>query len=93
MANCAKWIVDSFQGCVELQSTTRTTGQWTGLNGRFDYEVRFSVTAGRLDSAAAAPPVPDLFRALRDQLGLKLEPVIAPVNILVVDSAEQPTAN
>jgi uncharacterized protein (TIGR03435 family) len=65
----------------------------TGLTGRFDYEVRFSVTAGRLDSAAAAPPVPDLFRALRDQLGLKLEPVIAPVDILVVDSAEQPTAN
>jgi uncharacterized protein (TIGR03435 family) len=65
----------------------------TGLSGRFDYEVRFSVSAGRLDSLAAAPPVPDLFRALRDQLGLKLEPVIAPVDILVVDSAEQPTAN
>jgi uncharacterized protein (TIGR03435 family) len=66
----------------------------TGLKGRFDYEVRFSPTAGRLDSVGPAlPPVPDLFRALRDQLGLKLEPVIAPVDILVVDSAEQPTAN
>jgi hypothetical protein len=61
--------------------------------GRFDYEVRFSVAAGRLASLAAAPPVPDLVRALRDQLGLKLEPVIAPVDILVVDSAEHPTTN
>jgi len=66
----------------------------TGLNGRFDYEVRFSVAAGRVDSVGPAlPPVPALRTALRDQLGLKLEPVIAPVDILVVDSAEQPTAN
>ena len=36
---------------------------------------------------------PLIDKALRDQLGLKLEPVIAPVDILVVDSAEQPTAN
>jgi len=34
-----------------------------------------------------------LFTAMQEQLGLKLEPVKAPVDVLVVDQIQKPTAN
>jgi uncharacterized protein (TIGR03435 family) len=36
---------------------------------------------------------PSLFAALQDEVGLKVESTKAPVEILVIDSVEQPTPN
>jgi uncharacterized protein (TIGR03435 family) len=36
---------------------------------------------------------PGLYTAIQEQLGLKLEPVKAPVDAFVVDRAEKPSAN
>jgi uncharacterized protein (TIGR03435 family) len=36
---------------------------------------------------------PNLFTALDEQLGLKLEGVKAPVDVLVIDRADPPSAN
>ena len=52
--------------------------------------------AGPGGSPAAATDVdapPDLFTAFQQQLGLKLEATKAPVDVVVVDRVEKPSAN
>lgn len=67
----------------------------TGLEGRFDLE--YSFTPSRPQTAAQSAPSPEapptLLVALEEQLELKLEPVRAPVEVVVIDSVEQPTPN
>jgi uncharacterized protein (TIGR03435 family) len=47
------------------------------------------------DQAATAGDTsgPDFLTAMREQLGLRLEPGRGPVDVLVVDSAEKASAN
>ncbi|HEV2619576.1 MAG TPA: TIGR03435 family protein [Acidobacteriaceae bacterium] len=62
----------------------------TGLSGRYDFELKWS-----LDELRATQPdaPPGIFTALEEQAGLKLERVTAPVDVLVVDGVERPSAN
>jgi len=62
----------------------------TGLTGRYDFTLKW-----RPDDKPAADDNnnPDLFSALQEQLGLKLEPSKGPVDTLVIDHVEMPTEN
>jgi uncharacterized protein (TIGR03435 family) len=50
-------------------------------------------TNGQPASPGDPDASPDLFTAFQQQLGLKLESTKAPVDVIVVDRAEKPTAN
>jgi uncharacterized protein (TIGR03435 family) len=71
-------------------ATGRLVIDQTKLDGRFDYELRWTVDGTTASSAGSDEP-PPLFTALQDQLGLKLEPARGPVEVMVIDSAERPT--
>jgi uncharacterized protein (TIGR03435 family) len=67
----------------------------TGLAGRYDFDLEWTsfVTPG-----AAAPGVPpeagpNIFTALQEQLGLKLESTKETVGVVVIDSVSQPSPN
>ena len=70
----------------------------TGLEGAYDIRLEFAETRSTLPAAlgpvAPDPQASELFTALTEQLGLRLESRRGPVEVLVVDSAlRQPTEN
>jgi bla regulator protein blaR1 len=70
----------------------------TGLSGRFDVDVTYTPSAftaaalaqrgGGTPPPGVDPNGPPLLTALQEQLGVKLEPVKAPVEVLVIDRVE-----
>jgi uncharacterized protein (TIGR03435 family) len=60
----------------------------TGLEGGYDFALDYAP-----DGADASDTRPSIFTALEEQLGLKLEPARGPVDVIVVDQIERPTAN
>jgi uncharacterized protein (TIGR03435 family) len=56
----------------------------TSLTGLFDFHLEWNSVK------PSDPDRPSFFTALREQLGLNLEPAQAPVDILVIDHAEKP---
>jgi uncharacterized protein (TIGR03435 family) len=74
----------------------------TGLTGTWLFSAYFAdPTSGRLSSLASddvrQPTInsdlPSFFTAMREQLGLRLERQIGPVDVLVIESVQQPTDN
>ena len=64
----------------------------TGLTGTFDIDLRWSAEALTPNAQSGTPAdAPTIFTALQEQLGLKLEGARGPVEVLVIESIEQPT--
>ncbi len=59
----------------------------TGIAGNFGVRIEFAADDSQPDAG------PSLFTAMQDQLGLKLEAGKGPVEYMVVDHAEKPSAN
>lgn len=64
----------------------RTVTDKTGLGGRYSFTLKFANDNAAPDGEAAA----SLFTALQEELGLRLQPSRGPVEVLVIDHAEQP---
>ena len=78
----------------------------TGVTGEFDVHLEFSPDETTMGLPGAGgpgdpggPPLatdpgrPNIFAALQEQLGLKLSSAKGPVEVLVIDHVERPTAN
>lgn len=96
----------SMQQLVTLLSRfqRQTVRDLTGLQGLYELKLEWTPDSNRAvppgadpnenPTAAASPSAPSLFTAVQEQLGLRLEPRKGPVDVLVVDHAEQiPTEN
>jgi uncharacterized protein (TIGR03435 family) len=64
--------------------TGRQVVDKTGLAGAYDLDLEFALEAVQDTSR------PSLFAAIQAQLGLKLDPQRAPVEVLVIDTALRP---
>jgi uncharacterized protein (TIGR03435 family) len=62
----------------------------SSLSGRYDFKLTYSYGNAPESPAETAPPI---FTAIKEQLGLKLEAVRAPVEAFVIDHVEQPSSN
>jgi uncharacterized protein (TIGR03435 family) len=70
----------------------------TGLTGNWDLEVNYTPDRSQVPPGVELPSSidpngPSLFTAIEEQLGLKLGPARGPVEVLVIDSVQQPTPN
>jgi uncharacterized protein (TIGR03435 family) len=69
----------------------------TGITGRYDFELTWTPDetqfGGDLPVAPSDAPSPPLFTAMEQQLGLRLEATRGPVDAMVIDKAERPSAN
>ena len=80
--------------------TRRIVVDKTGLAGGFDIDLVW--TPDQMPNGPPPPGVqmpaidpngPSIFTALQEQLGLKLESQTGPVDVLVIDRVERPTAD
>jgi uncharacterized protein (TIGR03435 family) len=87
-----------------VTSFNRPVTNLTKLEGMYDFDFRWADEFGRggppsVAGPAAAPSAttpgdePALFTALQEQLGLKLNPQRATLDVLVIDSIERPSEN
>jgi uncharacterized protein (TIGR03435 family) len=98
--------MDSLAGMLTAQQTDRSVVNRTGLAGNFDWDLTWTPQAfldlardGRRQLGDAplvnGKPVdlngPSLATALEEQLGLKLEGMRGPVDVLVIERVERPT--
>ncbi len=89
--------VDDLAGMLTHAVAPKLVNQ-TGLPGLYDFELRWRPDNAPMVHGAPAASTdtenyPALPTALREQLGLKLVPIKAPIEEVVIDHAERPTEN
>ena len=72
-----------------LPECDRVVVDRTDLTGEYDFKMDWTEDSGQ--GVPPDAPLPGLFTALREQLGLELKSDKAPVEVVVVESASEPT--
>ena len=90
-----------FAGFLQSRILERPVVDQTALTDRYDFGLKWTPDRAQAPAGPNAPPPPpdnadappDLFTAFLQQLGLKIESTKAPVEVLVIDKVEKPSAN
>ena len=85
-----------FASALQRAPLERPVVDRTGLSGRYDFDLEFSPDERTWGGAAPRTEnndVPDLFAAIQQQLGLRLEPGKGPIDALVIDRVARPSEN
>jgi uncharacterized protein (TIGR03435 family) len=88
-------------GVMQAAVMDRPVVDRTGLEGRYDFTIRWTPDESQFAGLGVRVPPPSddpnappgLFTAFQEQLGLKLESTRAPAEVLVIDRVERPSEN
>jgi uncharacterized protein (TIGR03435 family) len=89
-----------FAGFLQSRILDRPVVDQTGLSGKFNFTLEWRPDQAQLPQGPNAPQLPpeienrpDLFTAIQEQIGLKLDAARAPVEVYVVDKVQKPSEN
>jgi uncharacterized protein (TIGR03435 family) len=82
--------LDEFVHSPLMRTGKRLVVDETSLKGTYDFTLKWAPDLAGQESRTDAP---SLFTAIQEQLGLKLVPSKAPVEVIVIDHIERPSEN
>jgi uncharacterized protein (TIGR03435 family) len=96
--------MDDFAQWMQNGVMDRPVVNQTGLEGKYDFQLKWTPDDSQFAAfrgvGAVVPPAKDdpaappaLYTAITEQLGLKMGPGKVPVDVIVIDHAEKPSAN
>lgn len=87
-ATAITWSAEIFSASLDRPVVDRS-----GLSGQFDIDLKWTNEVAATPGAGTGDDRVTLFTALREQLGLNLEPTKAPIDVIVVERVERPNEN
>jgi uncharacterized protein (TIGR03435 family) len=92
--NAKNTTMADFAGLLQALVLDRPVVDQTGLGTkRFNFVLRWTPAAMAAAAADTVDAPPDLFIAVQQQLGIRLESAKAPVQVMVIDKIERPGEN
>ena len=85
-----------FAAMLQRAVVDRAVVDRTGLSGTFDFDLEWTPDENQFGGnlpRSVEPTKPNLFSAMQEQLGLRLEATKGPVPVLVIERVERPSEN
>ncbi|HEY3990119.1 MAG TPA: M56 family metallopeptidase [Acidobacteriaceae bacterium] len=97
----ANATMSDFAGLMQAAVLDRPVVDQTGLGGRFDFNLKWTPDDSQFGGLGAKVPPPtdsadappNLYTAIQEQIGLKLDATKTLAEVLVIDKVEKPSAN
>ena len=93
--------IANFAGLMQSAVLDKPVVDHTGLTGKYDFELKWTPDQGQMETfggvknapAENADAPPDLYTAIQQQIGLKIQSAKDPVDVMVIDKVSQPSPN